>query len=275
MADKYVYDFSEGNKDMRELLGGKGANLAEMTRIGLPVPPGFTITTEVCNYYSANGTYPEGVDALIETALQHLEKNTGKSFGDPDDPLLVSVRSGARASMPGMMDTVLNLGLNDTTIQGVIRSTSNPRFAYDCYRRFVSMYGDVVLGCNEGGDIEVDVFEDRLEAMKKAKGARFDTDLTADDLKQLVVEFKAAVRETTGSDFPDDPRAQLWGAVTAVFGSWDNDRAVAYRRMYGIPDDWGTAVNVQTMVYGNTGEESGTGVAFTRNPASGENEFYG
>ena len=275
MASKWVYRFSEGNKDMKELLGGKGANLAEMTTIGLPVPPGFTITTEVCNHFSANGGYPDGVDAQLEAALASLEADTGKTFGDAADPLLLSVRSGARASMPGMMDTILNLGLNDTTVQGVVESTGNARFAYDCYRRFVSMYGDVVLGCNEGGDIESDVFEDRLEAMKKAKGARFDTDLTADDLKQLVVEFKAAVRETTGSDFPDDPRAQLWGAVTAVFGSWDNDRAVAYRRMYGIPDDWGTAVNVQTMVYGNTGEESGTGVAFTRNPASGENEFYG
>jgi len=275
MASKWVYRFSEGNKDMKELLGGKGANLAEMTTIGLPVPPGFTITTEVCNHYSAHGGYPEGVDTQLEAALASLEADTGKTFGDASDPLLLSVRSGARASMPGMMDTILNLGLNDVTVQGVVASTGNARFAYDCYRRFVSMYGDVVLGCNEGGDIEVDVFEDRLEAMKKAKGAEYDTDLTADDLKQLVAEFKAAVKETTGSDFPDDPLQQLWGAISAVFGSWDNDRAVAYRRMYGIPDDWGTAVNVQTMVYGNTGEESGTGVAFTRNPASGENEFYG
>ncbi len=275
MSDKFVYQFSEGNKNMKELLGGKGANLAEMTGIGLPVPPGFTITTEVCNYFSDHGDYPAGVDAQLEAALASLEKDTGKTFGDATDPLLLSVRSGARASMPGMMDTILNLGLNDETVQGVIASTGNPRFAYDCYRRFVSMYGDVVLGCNEGGDIEGDVFEDRLEAMKEAKGAAFDTDLTADDLKQLVAEFKAAVKETTGGDFPDDPRAQLWGAVSAVFGSWGNDRAVAYRRMYGIPDDWGTAVNVQTMVYGNTGDESGTGVAFTRNPASGENEFYG
>jgi len=275
MSDKYVYQFSEGNKNMKELLGGKGANLAEMTGIGLPVPPGFTITTEVCNHYSAHGDYPAGVDAQLEAALASLEKDTGKKLGDTSDPLLLSVRSGARASMPGMMDTVLNLGLNDATVQGVIASTGNPRFAYDCYRRFVSMYGDVVLGCNEGGDIEGDVFEDRLEAMKEAKGAEFDTDLTADDLKQLVAEYKAAVRETTGSDFPDDPRAQLWGAISAVFGSWGNDRAVAYRRLYGIPDDWGTAVNVQTMVYGNTGDESGTGVAFTRNPASGENVFYG
>ena len=275
MADKYVYDFSEGNKDMRELLGGKGANLAEMTRIGLPVPPGFTITTEVCNYYSANGTYPEGVDALIETALQHLEKNTGKVFGDPDDPLLVSVRSGARASMPGMMDTVLNLGLNDTTIQGVIKSTGNPRFAYDCYRRFVSMYGDVVLGCKPENKDDPDPFEQRLDQMKKRRGVAVDTELTADDLKELVAEFKQAVHDSVGKTFPEDPRDQLKGAITAVFGSWMNDRAIAYRKMYSIPDTWGTAVNVQTMVYGNTGDESGTGVAFTRNPANGEDVFYG
>jgi pyruvate,orthophosphate dikinase len=274
MAEQYVYDFNEGNKDMRELLGGKGANLAEMTRIGLPVPPGFTITTEVCNHYSAKGTYPEGVDALIETAIQHLEKNAGKSFGDRDDPLLVSVRSGARASMPGMMDTVLNLGLNDTTIQGVIKSTSNPRFAYDCYRRFVSMYGDVVLGCKPEGD-EPDPFEECLDQMKKRRGVAFDTDLTADDLKELVAEYKQAVHETVGKTVPEDPRDQLKGAITAVFGSWMNDRAIAYRKLYAIPDTWGTAVNVQTMVYGNTGDESGTGVAFTRNPANGENVFYG
>jgi pyruvate,orthophosphate dikinase len=275
MSDKYVYRFSEGNKSMRELLGGKGANLAEMTSIGLPVPPGFTITTEVCNYYSAHGDYPAGVDVQVDEALRALEADTGKKFGDASDPLLVSVRSGARASMPGMMDTILNLGLNDETVQGLIASTGNPRFAWDCYRRFVSMYGDVVLGCKPESDDEHDVFEERLEAMKKAKGVSYDTELTADDLKELTAEFKAAVKERTGSDFPDDPRAQLWGAISAVFGSWDNDRAVAYRRLYGIPDTWGTAVNVQTMVYGNTGDESGTGVAFTRNPASGENEFYG
>ena len=239
------------------------------------MPPGFTLTTEVCNYYSAHGGYPDGVEAQLEDALKSLEADTGKTFGDASDPLLLSVRSGARASMPGMMDTILNLGLNDETVQGVISSTGNARFAYDCYRRFVSMYGDVVLGCKPESDDEGDVFEERLEAMKKAKGVSFDTELTADDLKDLVAEFKTAVKERTGHDFPDDPRAQLWGAISAVFGSWGNDRAVAYRRMYGIPDDWGTAVNIQTMVYGNTGDESGTGVAFTRNPASGENEFYG
>jgi pyruvate,orthophosphate dikinase len=275
MTEKYVYDFSEGNKDMRAELGGKGANLAEMTRIGLPVPPGFTITTEVCNHYSAKGDYPEGLRAQVEAALAQLEKNAGKNFGDPDDPLLVSVRSGARASMPGMMDTVLNLGLNDTTVQGLIKSTNNPRFAYDCYRRFVSMYGDVVLGCKPENKEDPDPFEERLEQMKKDRGVQVDTQLTADDLKELVAEFKQAVHDSVGKTFPEDPREQLWGAVTAVFGSWMNDRAIAYRKMYDIPDTWGTAVNVQTMVYGNDGDESGTGVAFTRNPASGENAFYG
>ena len=275
MADKYVYDFSEGNKSMRELLGGKGANLAEMTVIGLPVPPGFTVTTEVCNHYSAKGEYPAGLEAQVESALALLEKNTGKRFGDPNDPLLVSVRSGARASMPGMMDTILNLGLNDTTVQGLIKSTNNPRFGYDCYRRFVSMYGDVVLGCKPVNKDDPDPFEERLDQMKKRRGVAVDTELTADDLKELVAEFKQAVHDSVGKDFPEDPREQLWGAATAVFGSWMNDRAIAYRKMYAIPDTWGTAVNVQTMVYGNTGDESGTGVAFTRNPATGENAFYG
>ena len=275
MAQKYVYHFREGNKDMKALLGGKGANLAEMTGIGLPVPPGFTVTTEVCNYYSAHGAYPEGLVGQVEAALAQLEEDTGKRFGDPDDPLLLSVRSGARASMPGMMDTILNLGLNDSTVQGVIRQTGNPRFAYDCYRRFVAMYGDVVLGCKPVHEDEIDPFEAILDAAKKAKGVTFDTDLDADDLKALVAAFKAAVKERTGHDFPEDPREQLWGAIGAVFGSWDNDRAVAYRRLYDIPDTWGTAVNVQVMVYGNTGEESGTGVAFTRDPATGENVFYG
>ncbi len=275
MADKFVYDFSEGNKKMKPLLGGKGANLAEMTGIGLPVPPGFTITTEVCNHFSANGAYPDGLDAQVEAALQHLEKDTGKKFGDPGDPLLVSVRSGARASMPGMMDTILNLGLNDTTIQGVVNTTGNARFAWDSYRRFVSMYGDVVLGCKPESDDEADVFEELLDQLKKRKGVEFDTGLTAEDLRELTAEFKAAVLARTGKTFPEDPREQLWGAIGAVFGSWMNDRAIAYRKMYDIPDSWGTAVNVQSMVFGNTGDESGTGVAFTRNPASGENVFYG
>jgi pyruvate, orthophosphate dikinase len=275
MSSKWVYQFNEGDKSMKNLLGGKGANLAEMTSIGLPVPPGFTITTEVCNHYSANADYPEGVDAQVAAALAALEQDTGKKFGDAADPLLISVRSGARASMPGMMDTILNLGLNDTTVQGVIATTGNPRFAYDCYRRFVSMYGDVVLGCKPEDKDERDPFEEILEAAKEAKGIQYDTDLDEADLKDLVVKFKTAVKERTGNDFPDDPRQQLWGAITAVFGSWGNDRAVAYRRLYDIPDTWGTAVNVQTMVYGNTGEESGTGVAFTRDPATGEDVFYG
>jgi pyruvate,orthophosphate dikinase len=275
MANKHVYLFSEGNKDMKELLGGKGANLAEMTGIGLPVPPGFTITTEVCNHFSANGDYPEGVEDQVHAALVALEADTGKRFGDAGDPLLLSVRSGARASMPGMMDTILNLGLNDETVAGVIAATGNERFAYDCYRRFVSMYADVVMGCKPENEDEADPFEELLDGKKKAKGAAFDTDLAADDLRELVAEYKAAALERTGKQFPEDPLEQLWGAINAVFGSWDNDRAVAYRRLYTIPDTWGTAVNVQTMVYGNTGEDSGTGVGFTRNPASGENEFYG
>jgi pyruvate,orthophosphate dikinase len=274
MAHKYVYGFNEGSKDMKPLLGGKGANLAEMTVIGLPVPPGFTITTEVCIYYADKAQYQEGVLDQVEDAISSLEQDTGKTFGDSSDPLLLSVRSGARASMPGMMDTVLNLGLNDEAVQGLIKQTDNPRFAYDCYRRFVTMYGDVVMGLKPEGD-EGDPFEEGLEAMKRERGVKFDTDLTADDLKELVARFKTLVKERTGQDFPDDPREQLWGAISAVFGSWNNDRAVAYRRLYDIPDTWGTAVNIQTMVYGNTGPESGTGVAFTRNPATGENVFYG
>jgi pyruvate,orthophosphate dikinase len=275
MADKFVYDFSEGNKDMKALLGGKGANLAEMVGIGLPVPPGFTVTTEVCNFYSVNRAYPDTLVEQVDAALAHIEAETGKTFGDAADPLLLSVRSGARASMPGMMDTILNLGLNDTTIEGVIKQTDNPRFAYDCYRRFVSMYGDVVLGCKPVHKDEIDPFEAILEQTKEAKGVHYDTDLDASDLKELVGKFKTAVKERTGHDFPDDPRQQLWGAIGAVFASWGNDRAIAYRRLYDIPDSWGTAVNVQTMVFGNAGDDSGTGVAFTRDPATGENVFYG
>ncbi len=274
MAHKYVYRFDEGGKDMKTLLGGKGANLAEMTVLGLPVPPGFTITTEVCIHYADTRQYQGGVEDQVKEALAALERDTGKRFGDPTDPLLLSVRSGARASMPGMMDTVLNLGLNDTAVQGLVAQTGNPRFAWDCYRRFVTMYGDVVMGLKPEGD-EGDPFEEQLEAMKRERGATLDTDLSADDLEALTARFKLLVKERTGKDFPDDPMEQLWGAVSAVFGSWNNDRAVAYRRLYDIPDTWGTAVNIQTMVYGNTGNESGTGVAFTRNPASGENVFYG
>ena len=275
VSGKLVYKFREGNKSMKALLGGKGANLAEMTTIGLPVPPGFTITTEVCNLYSETCKYPDGLTEQVDEALADLESDTGKRFGDPANPLLISVRSGARASMPGMMDTILNLGLNDTTVQGVIAQTNNPRFAYDCYRRFVSMYGDVVMGCKPEDKNEPDLFEAALDKMKKDRGVRIDTELSAEDLKELVGIFKAAVLARTGKSFPDDPREQLWGAVGAVFSSWNNDRAIAYRRLYGIPDSWGTAVNVQVMVYGNGGDDSGTGVAFTRDPASGENIFYG
>ncbi len=276
---KMVYLFgggsAEGNGGMKVLLGGKGANLAEMAGIGLPVPPGFTITTEVCIDYQKEKKYPQALAADVEAGLRHVERITGKKFGDPANPLLVSVRSGARASMPGMMDTILNLGLNDTTVQGMITLTGNPRFAYDCYRRFVAMYGDVVLGCKPEGKDEIDPFEEILEAAKHAKGVRYDTELDAEDLKGLVVKFKEAVLKRTGKSFPESPMDQLWGAISAVFGSWDNARAVTYRRLNAIPDDWGTAVNVQAMVYGNMGDDSGTGVAFTRDPASGENYFYG
>ena len=279
MSEKNVYLFgggvADGDAGMKVLLGGKGANLAEMARIGLPVPPGLTITTEVCTYYTAHKSYPQGLEGLVAEGLAHIEKATGKVFGDAANPLLVSVRSGARASMPGMMDTILNLGLNDTTVEGLIKQTSNPRFGYDCYRRFVSMYGDVVLGCKPQGKDEEDPFEVVLDEVKAAKGVRFDTELDADDLKDLVRRFKQVVKERTGHGFPEDPQAQLWGAISAVFGSWDNPRAQAYRKMNGIPEDWGTAVNVQAMVYGNMGDDSGTGVAFTRDPATGENVFYG
>jgi pyruvate,orthophosphate dikinase len=277
---KYVYFFggkkAEGKADMKNLLGGKGANLAEMVNIGLPVPAGFTITTEVCTYYYANKKkYPKELEAQVLAALAKVEKEMGAKFGDPKNPLLVSVRSGARASMPGMMDTILNLGLNDKTVQGLIEKTQNPRFAYDSYRRFVAMYGDVVLGLKPQSKHDVDPFEEILEAKKKARGVERDTDLTAQDLKELVAEFKAAIKERLGINFPEDPKKQLWGAIGAVFGSWMNERAIVYRKLNDIPAEWGTAVNVQSMVFGNMGEDSGTGVAFTRDAASGENVFYG
>ncbi len=263
---KYVYLFEEGNKDMKELLGGKGANLAEMTNIGLPVPPGFTITTQVCtHYYQNKETYPPSLEEEITSNIEALEKKMGAQFGNPKNPLLVSVRSGARASMPGMMDTILNLGMNDKVAVGLAEKTSNPRFVYDSYRRFVQMYADVVLGVE---------LEHLLEEKKKKLGAKSDTDLTAADLKQLVDEYKKEV-EKNGKKFPEDPLDQLWGAVGAVFSSWNNERAIAYRKMYDIPADWGTAVNIQVMTYGNMGADSGTGVAFTRDPATGENIFYG
>jgi pyruvate,orthophosphate dikinase len=280
MAKKYVYFFgggkAEGTAEMKNLLGGKGANLAEMTNIGLPVPPGFTITTEVCSYYyKHNQTYPKGLEEQVKKALAKVEKLVGRKFGDPKNPLLVSVRSGAPVSMPGMMDTILNLGLNDETVKGLIEQTKNERFAWDAYRRFVQMYGDVVLGLKPETKEERDPFEVLIEEKKKARGVEHDVELTAEDLKELVYEFKELIKKRKGVDFPEDPWEQLWGAIGAVFRSWMNPRAVAYRKIYNIPDDMGTAVNVQTMVFGNMGDDSGTGVAFTRNPATGENEFYG
>ncbi len=283
-AGKYVYYFGDGKGDgngsMKALLGGKGANLAEMTRIGLPVPPGFTITTEVCTYYYAHGrSYPKELRSQIEVAVSKLEKSLGKKFGNPADPLLVAVRSGARDSMPGMMDTILNLGLNDETVQGLIKTTNNERFAYDCYRRFVQMYGDVVMGVQKKDGEEHEPFETVIEELKEdlfpSKHDVADTELDAAALKELVTRFKKLVKARTGKDFPSDPWQQLMGAVGAVFGSWMNDRAIVYRRKYGIPAEWGTAVNVQTMVFGNSGENSCSGVAFTRDPATGEKVFYG
>ncbi|MRR39010.1 pyruvate, phosphate dikinase, partial [bacterium] len=274
MAEKYVYFFgsgeAEGKADMKNLLGGKGANLAEMTAIGLPVPPGFTITTEVCTYYYANNqSYPPVLAAEVAANLKKVEAIMGRTFGDPKNPLLVSVRSGARASMPGMMDTILNLGLNDETVQGIIAQSGDERFAYDAYRRFVQMYSDVVMGMDK------EALEHLLEEKKEAKGVHLDTDLTAADWKELVGAFKAKIRETLGTAFPENPQEQLWGAVGAVFGSWMNQRAITYRRLNGIPADWGTAVNVQSMVYGNMGNDCATGVAFTRDPSTGDNYFYG
>ena len=280
MADKNVYFFgagkAEGTKDMKNLLGGKGANLAEMTNIGIPVPAGFTISTEVCTYYyEKDNKYPAGLEKEVKDALQKVEKVMQAKFGDANNPLLVSVRSGARTSMPGMMDTVLNLGLNDRTVQGLIKKTDNPRFGYDCYRRFVAMYGDVVMGLKPEGKDDVDPFEEILEAKKHARGVEYDTELSTDDLKELVQEFKNAIKKKTGHQFPEDPMDQLWGAIGAVFGSWNNERAIVYRKLNNIPGHWGTAVNVQSMVYGNMGDDSATGVAFTRNPATGEKEMYG
>ncbi|HTL69653.1 MAG TPA: pyruvate, phosphate dikinase, partial [Lacunisphaera sp.] len=280
-APKYVYLFgkkTDGNGSMKPLLGGKGANLAEMCRIGLPVPPGFTITTEVCTYYYANKrTYPAALRAQMETGIASIEAQTGKKFGDLTNPLLVSVRSGARDSMPGMMDTILNLGLNDQTVEALAAKTQNPRFAWDCYRRFVQMYGDVVLGVQKRPDEDHEPFETVIHALKHERyhADIEDTKLNVADLKELVVRFKALVKERAGKEFPSSPWDQLVGAAGAVFGSWMNDRAIVYRRKYNIPTEWGTAVNVQAMVYGNTGDNSGSGVAFTRNPANGVKEFYG
>jgi pyruvate,orthophosphate dikinase len=280
-ASKFVYLFgkkTDGNGSMKPLLGGKGANLAEMCRIGLPVPPGLTITTEVCTYYYANKrTYPPALRAQVEAGVAAIEKQTGKTFGDLSNPLLVSVRSGARDSMPGMMDTILNLGLNAKTVEALAAKTGNARFAWDCYRRFVQMYGDVVLGVQKRPEEDHDPFETVIHTLKHERyhADIEDTKLTVDDLKELVVRFKALIKSRAGRQFPDAPWDQLMGAVSAVFSSWMNDRAIVYRRKYNIPTEWGTAVNVQAMVYGNTGDRSGSGVAFTRNPANGTKEFYG
>ncbi len=268
MSQKYVYLFSEGNANMRELLGGKGANLAEMTNLGLPIPQGFTVTTEACTkYYEDGEKISKDIEDQIFTALQKLEEITGKKFGDSKNPLLVSVRSGARASMPGMMDTVLNLGLNEETVASI--AEKNERFAYDSYRRFIQMFSDVVM------EIPKPLFEKAIDEMKEAKGVKLDTELTAEDLKELVKKFKAIYKEQKGEEFPSDPKTQLMEGVKAVFRSWNNARAITYRRLNDIPGSWGTAVNVQEMVFGNMGEDCGTGVAFTRNPATGENKIFG
>ena len=268
---KWVYFFEEGSKDMKDILGGKGANLAEMTNLGLPIPNGFTITTDACtDYYKNNKSVSSEVEKQIYDAITKLEEKNGKKFGDTSDPLLVSVRSGARASMPGMMDTILNLGLNDESVEGFGKKTGNPRFAYDSYRRFIQMYSDVVM------EVPKSHFEKIIDEIKEEKGIKYDTELTVDDLKELVTKFKSVYKEAmNGEEFPEDPKDQLIGAVKAVFRSWDNPRAIVYRRMNDIPGDWGTAVNVQTMVFGNKGETSGTGVAFTRNPSTGEKGIYG
>ena len=278
---KAIYTFgdgkAEGNASMRNLLGGKGANLAEMNLLGMPVPPGFTITTEICNEYTQWGRdkIVKEITPEVKEAIQHVEKLTGKNFDDPSNPLLVSVRSGARASMPGMMDTVLNLGMNDATVATMAEKSGNPRFAWDSYRRFVQMYGDVVLGMKPKSKTDIDPFEAIIEKMKEAKGVKFDNELDVEDLKQLVKEFKAAVLDYTGKEFPESAWEQLWGGICAVFDSWMNERAILYRRMNQIPEEWGTAVNVQAMVYGNMGNNSATGVAFSRDAATGENIFNG
>src|SRR5687768_8957704 len=283
-AGKYVYIFGDGRADgngtMKPLLGGKGANLAEMTRIGLPVPPGFTITTEVCTYYYANKrTYPKELQKQVEAGVANMEKILGKKFGDLQRPLLVAVRSGARDSMPGMMDTILNLGLNDQTVLALAKASGNERFAWDCYRRFIQMYGDVVMGVQKRPGEDHEPFEAAIEHLKEelfpSKEHVEDTQIDTAGLKILVHRFKELVKKRSGQEFPTDPWDQLKGAVGAVFGSWMNDRAIVYRRKYGIPSEWGTAVNVQAMVFGNTGEKSGSGVAFTRDPATGEKVFYG
>ncbi len=277
---KHVYYFgggeADGTADLRELLGGKGANLAEMSHLGIPVPAGFTISTEICTFFYDNDRrYPAELDEQIRQAMAQVESVMDAGFGSAENPLLVSVRSGSRSSMPGMMDTILNLGLNDVTVKGLIAQSGDERFAYDSYRRFVQMYGDVVMGVRPADDEDHDPFEALLERSKARSGVTQDMELGAADLKALVAEFKAEIKARTGADFPDDPREQLWGAIGAVFGSWNNERALVYRKLNNIPDEWGTAVNVQAMVYGNMGNDCATGVAFSRDPATGEKRFYG
>ena len=281
MSEKRVYTFgngkAEGKADMRNLLGGKGANLAEMNLIGVPVPPGFTITTDVCNEYFEKGkkTVIGLLKAEVENSVHHIETLMNSKFGDPTNPLLVSVRSGARASMPGMMDTILNLGLNDTVVVGLAQKTGNERFAFDSYRRFVQMYGDVVLGMKPVNKEDIDPFEAIIQKVKAQRGIKLDNEMTVEELKQLVVLFKQAIKDQTGKDFPNDPMEQLWGAICAVFDSWMNERAILYRKMEGIPQEWGTAVTVQAMVFGNMGDTSATGVCFSRDAGTGENLFNG
>ncbi|MFM8704766.1 MAG: PEP/pyruvate-binding domain-containing protein, partial [Planctomycetia bacterium] len=277
---KMIYYFGakkcDGDGTMKPLLGGKGANLAQMTKIGLPVPPGFTITTQVCiDYYKHGKKFPKGLEDEVASAMKLMEKETGKKFGDPKNALLVSVRSGARDSMPGMMDTILNLGLNDETVKGLAAATGNPRFAYDSYRRFIQMYGDVVMGVQKRHENEHDPFEETMEGLKHQLGIHNDTDLGEEHLRELIKRYLTLIKQRTGKGFPQDPFEQLMGAVGAVFGSWMNERAILYRRKYKIPDEWGTAVNVQSMVFGNMGDDCATGVAFTRDPATGEDTFYG
>ena len=270
MANKWVYLFTEGNANMRELLGGKGANLAEMTSLGLPVPQGFTITTEACTQYYEDGReINEEIQGQINEYIGKMEEITGKKFGDLENPLLVSVRSGARASMPGMMDTILNLGLNEEVVEVIAKKSNNPRWAWDCYRRFIQMYSDVVM------EVGKKYFEELIDEMKTKKGVTQDVELDADDLKELASQFKAEYKAKIGVDFPDDPKEQLMGAIKAVFRSWDNPRANVYRRDNDIPYSWGTAVNVQSMAFGNMGDDCGTGVAFTRDPATGEKKLMG
>ncbi len=280
MGKKYVYLFGKGKADgeatMKELLGGKGANLAEMSNLGIPVPAGFTISTEVClAYYENKGQYNDDVKTQVKEGVKHIEEEMGAVFGDNENPLLLSVRSGAPASMPGMMDTVLNLGLNDVTVRGIIKQSDNERFGWDSYRRFVQMYGDVVMGMKPESKEEEDPFEIIIDEMKDKKGVKLDTELTADDLKELVSQFKAEIKRRTSTEFPTDPWEQLWGAIGAVFSSWNNPRALTYRKLNQIPSHWGTAVNVQSMVFGNMGDDCATGVAFTRDPATGNKQFYG